>query len=324
MQSPLELAAHPRMAFCMGGLSVNSATSDSLYQSTEAHWTPLASVSLSLEDWGLVQGATLVERLRTVGGKPLDVGPHLDRLRDSAKVLGIQWPDCLTESLVMECVERNRPAHTAEDFAIVILLTPGRTGSPAGQRSPTVIVHSVDLHWAQLAHWYRYGQALITADTRNVPGECWSTHLKTRSRLHYYLADQAAARSSLPYAGAAMLSIDGYVTESSVANILMVEAGQLISPPIDSVLHGLSLRRTLRLAEQLGIPIGYRHITRAAAQAAEALMLTGSSGCLWAVSQLDDTIFADATTHSTFSRLREAWIEDVGIDYVSQAYAALA
>lgn len=282
-------------------------------------WSPIPQVSLALDDWGLVQGATLVERLRTVGGVPLDVDAHLQRLRESAHTLGIHWPSYLDSDLVEQCVVRNRATHAAEDFAVVILLTPGRASqAPAGQL-PTVILHTVDLHWAALAHWYRQGQSLLTATNRNVPGDCWSTHLKTRSRLHYYLADQQAASSSAPYAGAAMLSLAGHLTESSVANLLVIDQASLISPPIDSVLHGLSLRRTLRLAQQLDIAVRFEEIPLDFARRSEGILLTGSSGCLWPASHLDDVAFPQPLAGGIFQLLRDAWTEELGIDYVQQA-----
>lgn len=282
-------------------------------------WLPGEELSLALDDWGSVQGATLVERLRTVAGKPLDVDGHLQRLRESAQTLGIRWPQFLGRELIEECVERNREAHNAKDVAVVILLTPGRSGNgPAGQH-PTVILHTIDLHWAALAHWYRHGQALVTAANRNVPGACWSTHLKTRSRLHYFLADQQAATYGEPFAGAAMLSLAGHLTESSVANILVLDGKGLVSPPIGAVLHGLSLRRTLRLAEQLNIPVRFQEVELELARRAQGILLTGTSGCLWPAAQFDDIAFTDPTRNPTFQQLRNAWIEDLGIDYVEQA-----
>ncbi|MGN6133125.1 MAG: aminotransferase class IV [Aureliella sp.] len=288
-------------------------------------WKPLDETALTLDDWGHLQGATLVERMRTVAGRPLDVEGHLQRLRASAEVLRITWPEHLTASLIEQCADRNRAAHrksktgALRDFGVVVLLTPGRASSgPPGSR-PTLILHTTDLHWSGLAHWYQHGQALITASNRNVPGNCWSTHLKTRSRLHYFLADQQAAASGIAHAGAAMCSIDGTLTESSVANILIVDDQGLVSPPIDSVLHGLSLRRTLRLAGQLGIAARFQPISIESARSARAILLTGSSGCLWPASQLDDQRFPSPTADPTFTALRDAWITDIGLDYVQQA-----
>ena len=287
-------------------------------------WAPLDETSMALDDWGLLQGATLVERMRTVAGRPLDAAEHLDRLRSSAKVLGIHWPESLNDSLVEQCVARNESAHRgvdgrSRDFGVVVLLTPGRAGAAPAGHQPTVMAHTADLHWSALAHWYQHGQALVTASNRNVPGACWSPHLKTRSRMHYFLADQQAAASGRAHAGAAMLSLEGHLTESSVANILVVDHHGLISPPIDSVLHGLSLRRTLRLAHRLNIPVRFEPIAISVARSAQAIIMTGSSGCLWPASHLDEIEFSSPSSHDLFTTLRDAWIEDIQLDFPAQA-----
>ena len=287
-------------------------------------WTAIEQTALALDDWGHVQGATLVERMRTVNGRPLDIEGHLTRLRKSAAVLGIHWPVILDTTLVEECISRNRAAHssgrsTERDFGVVILVTPGRASAGPAGHFPTVIIHTADMHWQALAHWYQHGQALLTAHNRNVPSQCWSTHLKTRSRLHYFLADQQAAASGIPHAGAAMLSIDGSLTESSVANILIVGDRGLVSPPIDSVLHGLSLQRTLRLADDLGIETCFAPISIQAARTAKAILMTGSSGCLWPAACLDDISFEMPTENDVFVALRDAWISDIGLDFIDQA-----
>jgi len=282
-------------------------------------WLPSEQVGLALDDWGCLQGATLVERLRTVGGHLLDAPEHLKRLQASAQVLGIQWPASLIEPTLEECVARNRQFHAAPDLGLVVLLTPGRTShGPAGHH-PTVIMHTVDLQWHALADWYSNGQALVTATNRNVPNLCWSSHLKTRSRLHYFLADRQAHQVSSPHGGAVMLSTEGHVTESSVANLLVIDAQGLVAPPLDSVLHGLSLQRTLRLAAQLEIPYRFQPIELADAHRAQGLLLTGSSGCLWPAKSLDEVMFDSPTQHTLYQALRTAWITDVGLDYTAQA-----
>ncbi len=282
-------------------------------------WRPAADVSLSLEDLGSLQGATLVERLRTVAGRPLDVEEHLTRLRESAEHLSIQWPRYLNAALIEECVARNRAVHAAPDFGVVVLLTPGLARNRPLGATPTVIVHTIDLQWQQLSYWYQHGQPLVIAKNRNIPIQCWSPHMKTRSRMHYFMADQQAASSQIPFAGAIMLGLDGHVTESSVANLLVIQGEELISPPIDSVLHGLSLRRTIRLAESQSIPVRFEHITIDTAKSADGLLLTGSSGCLWVASQLDDVTYRSPLENRLYQQLNQAWSSELGVDYVAQA-----
>lgn len=299
--------------------AVDIPATEELHQIGNHRWRPSADVSLSLEDVGSLQGATLVERLRTIAGQPLDVDDHLSRLMRSAEELSIQWPRYLTADLVRQCANQNRPVHSAPDFGIVILLTPGLVRRKPLGSAPTVIIHSVDLHWPQFAHWYQYGQPLVIAANCNVPDKCWSPHIKTRSRMHYFLADRQASTSGLPHAGAVMLSVDGFVTESSVANLMLISGGQLVSPPIESVLHGLSLRRTIRLAEKCGIAVRFEPITLQAAQQGDGILLTGSSGCLWPASQLGDAVYANPTANPIYQQLHRAWVDELGLDYACQA-----
>ncbi len=91
------------------------------------NWLPLSQAALSLDDWGTLQGATLVERLRTVNGRALDCQAHLGRLASSAQVLGIEMPKYLTCKLIEQCIARNRLVYPGIDFGIVVLLTPGHT-----------------------------------------------------------------------------------------------------------------------------------------------------------------------------------------------------
>ncbi|MFO1064364.1 MAG: aminotransferase class IV [Pirellulales bacterium] len=280
---------------------------------------PIDSVGLGLDDWGNLQGAVLVERLRTVCGKPLDIDGHLERLKHGAEVLGIRFPTTLNSALVHECVQRNRHAHAFEDLSVVVLLTPGKTADRPPGCKPTVILHTVDLHWRALSMWYSQGQSLITAENRNVPGNCWPPGIKSRSRMHYYLADRQAAASEFDYAGAVMLDQAGDVTESSTANLLIVESGRIISPPIDSVLQGLSLARTLRLASQLGIDVAFETIPPSRAQQADEVLLTGTSGCIWPAARFNDRVFERASMGLIYRRLCEAWKSDIGIDYIAQA-----
>ncbi len=116
-----------------------------------------------------------------------------------------------------------------------------------------------------------------------------------------------------------MLSTDGFITESSVANLLIVQNQTLVVPPPETVLQGLSLQRTLRLAAQLQIPVQYRCITLTDAKNAEAILMTGTSGCLWPASRLAEDHFHQPTLHPVYLRLQAAWINDLELDYVEQA-----
>ncbi len=285
---------------------------------TQDGWLPSEQVHLALDDWGFVQGAVIVDRLRTCNAVPLDVRSHVDRFLHSCAAVGIQLPAGQDlESLVGQCADRNRGAFEGQDFSIVLVATPGRVGDPRG--GPTVIVYPRAIAWTTLADWFECGQHLIIPEPRNVPTACWSPQIKTRARLQYYLADRQAAEIS-GSAGAVLLDLDQHLTETSAANLIVVEnAKTMVSPPLDRILNGVSLARTLRLAQGVGLEVRCEPISVVRAQAATELLLCGSSGCLWPAASLEGVPFPSVGEGEVFRQLSGLWMDEIGLDYVQQA-----
>lgn len=290
----------------------------------DGRWVTNQETNLPLDDWGVLQGVMLVERVRTYGGKLFQLPKHIARLQDSITAVGIDWKRWANFDLIETC-ERVAAAALemvgdgqdggGPDVGIVILATPGRVHA----NEPTRIVHASELPWKRLAHWYRDGQDLITATIRNVPNECWPVHIKTRSRLHYYLADQQAAQAGTQ-AGAVMFGTRGQVTETSFANLMIVnDQGNILAPRREDVLPGISLELSLSLAAQLGINIRFEDISSEMFQSAREIILTGTNGGVWGACSLDGVKLPEVTSDSVLYRLQESWEKLVGLAYKEQA-----
>jgi branched-subunit amino acid aminotransferase/4-amino-4-deoxychorismate lyase len=143
--------------------------------------------------------------------------------------------------------------------------------------------------------------------------------------LNYFLSDQQAQLESGDGTAAGLLlaateNNELSVTETSAANALIVErtAGgsvKLVSPPQELILGGISLRRTLRLAQQLGLAIRHEPISIARAEAADELLLTGTTGCIWPAAALNERLFTAATAQPVYQALAEAWKQDIDADF---------
>lgn len=285
----------------------------------DGRWVTNQEASLPLDDWGVLQGVMLVERVRTYGGKLFQLPRHIARLQDSVEAVGIAWNRWANFDLTEVCEKVAAAAletvGDGNDIGLVILATPGRVHGT----EPTRIVHASELPWKRLAQWYVQGQDLVTATIRNVPNECWPVHIKTRSRLHYYLADQQAAQAG-PHAGAVMLGTRGQVTETSFANVMMVDAqGDILAPRREDVLPGISLELSLSLAAQLGINVRFEDISSEMFQSAREIILTGTNGGIWGARSLDGVQLPEVTSHSVLYRLQESWEQLVGLAYKEQA-----
>ncbi|GAB5402378.1 MAG: aminotransferase class IV [Aureliella sp.] len=285
-------------------------------------WEPLDRAGLAHDDLGALQGAVIVERLRTVGGRLLDTDLHLKRLVVGVDHIQVQLPSRWDVTSIADEVARRAVDLLQTDVSVVIVVTPGRVGGDA----PTLVVHASPIPWNRLVAWYRGGQRVVTARNRNVPSACWPIQLKNRSRMHYFLADQnarqfaeSAGQSGARFAGGLLCDLAGNLTETSTANVLLLEGESLVSPPMDSILDGISLKRTVRLARELGMRVEHAEVSPQRARSANALVLCGTLGCIWAAASLDNHEFDAADQNDLFSNLQKAWQDDIGLDFVAQA-----
>lgn len=300
----------------------------------EGRFIPASEARIPIYDAGFALGATVTEQLRTFGGRLFRLQDHLERLGHSLEITGrplataggAQPAMTLADigRVAEELVERNyQLVAPGSDLALVMFVTPGPHPSlvePEGavERAPLVCLHTLELPFKRWAEKYRRGERLVTTDVRQVPASCWPPELKCRSRMHYFLADSKAAAID-PGARALLLDQSGHVTEASTANILYCQDGGLVTPPQDSVLHGISLAETLRLAEGLDISLTERAMTVADVAAAQEVLLTSTPFCILPVTRLNGRPIGSGKPGAIYERLLGAWNEAVGLDIAQQA-----
>lgn len=284
---------------------------------------PVDSVAIGLSDAGFVQGATVAEQVRTFGGRPFRLEEHLNRLARSLEIVGVDPGLSLAqmaevaEQVVAHNYELNDPRH---ELGLAIFVTPGAYASFAsdGMASPTVCLHTYRLPVERWRQTYLEGQPLVTSSFRQVPAACWPSELKCRSRMHYYLADREAERKQ-PGARALLLDLEGFVTETAMANIVAYRQDSgLIAPPTTGVLPGISLAMLGELALNLDIAWQETRLTVDDLLAADEVLLTSTPWCLNAVSTLDGQPIGGGKPGPIYARLLNAWGAYVGADLLKQ------
>ena len=303
-------------------------------------WLPFRELTWSVTDFGTTQGAMLVERLRTFDGKLVDVDDHLSRLAHGAEILGIPLLAHVAElkELCDHLVRKNRGFIDQQgDLGLVLLISPGDPGVDCRETlTPTILGHVSPLPFSRLLKWYQFGADLHFSTVRNVPAECWSPSIKTRSRLQYYLADH---RDNAPLADpdssaiekawhssrksnsiAVLLSTNGYVTETSISNLLVLgKDGVLRSPPLKDILWGVSLKTVCELAKSIDQPVEFADLHPSAILEAKEILMTGSTGCLWSAVSVEGRSIGDGRPGLLCKRLQEAWQQKIGFSFMTQA-----
>lgn len=232
---------------------------------------------LSVDDIGFRQAVTVVERLRTYGGKPFEVSAHLDRWQHSLEtccILGV--PTCeQVASLLRELITRNASVIQGE-VGVTMFATPGLSDVA----DATFGLHLNHLDDARSARRCQHGQPLVVTEVMQPDEECWSRSIKVRSRLHYYRADLMARAEHLD-AGGVLIDRDGTVTETSIANLAIVEAGRISSPPAFQVLRGVTQSVIEQLAAEASIPWQKERLTVERLSNADEVLLMGTDTGLW-------------------------------------------
>jgi branched-subunit amino acid aminotransferase/4-amino-4-deoxychorismate lyase len=285
---------------------------------------PAAEAHLPLNDAGFIFGATVTDLCRTFGHQLFRLPDHLARFRRSCTSARIPQPrgDAELSRIATELVEHNGRLLAAEhDLALVMFATPGpvgyylgRPGGP-GDGPPTLCMHTFPLPLERYARLFREGARLVIPPTRHVPAACVDPRVKQRSRLHWWLAEREA-HALVPGSSALLLDAAGHVTETAAANLLVVRAGTVLSPPRDTVLAGVSLQTVEEVCGELGLPFAERPVGVHDCVTADEAFLSCTSYCLAPVRQIDGVDLP--CPGPVYERLLAAWSARVGLDIRGQ------
>jgi branched-chain amino acid aminotransferase len=89
------------------------------------------------------------------------------------------------------------------------------------------------------------------------------------------------------YDEAILLDSSGFVAEASGENVFMVRGGELRTPPLQTVLEGITRASLIELARDKGIAVAETTITRDELYVADEVFLTGTAAELTPVREID-------------------------------------
>ncbi|MBA3315183.1 MAG: aminotransferase class IV [Planctomycetaceae bacterium] len=277
---------------------------------------PLKDASLSVFDAGVTSGASVTERLRTFRHQPFLLDEHLDRLCAAANAafVPLREPTEGMRSIIHHVVEGNAAnLPTEHDLAISVFATDGVAGEPS------LCVHAAPISAPQYANSYELGIALTTPNLLAMPGDVLSPQIKTRSRLHWHIADRQADRIET---GSKALLVDreNYITETSTGNVFIVRGRQLMTPRRTRTLHGISQAYMMRLAADLTLSVAEADLRVDDVLSSDEAFVTSSIYCVLPVVRLNQGRIADGKPGGVFREVLAAWSERVGVDIAGQMW----
>jgi D-alanine transaminase len=263
----------------------------------DGSFLPIAEAKVSVLDRGFIYGDGVYEVVPVYAREPYRLPQHLARLQRSLDGIRLANPhrDAEWEAIIRELVARQ----PFEDQAVYFQVTRGAAkrdhAFPKGV-PPTVFMMSNPLPLPSREQ-VENGVAVVTAED----GRWLHCDLKTISLLGNVLARQFAVDRD---AVEAVLFRDGYLTEASASNVLIVKGGRVVAPPKDNmILPGITYDATLELARDGGLPFEVRPVAREEALAADEMWLSSSTKEVLAVTTLDGKPFAGGRPGPVFREM---------------------
>ena len=258
---------------------------------------PLEDAKVSVLDRGFIYGDGVYEVVPVYHRQPFRLAQHLARLQRSLDGIRLVNPHTEAEwsAIIAELIARQPFDQQGVYFQVTRGVAKRDHAFPVGV-PPTVFMMSNPLATPP-AELIERGVAAITA-----PDERWlRCDLKTISLLGNVLARQFAADHG---AVEAVMFRDGYLSEASASNVLVVRQGKIVAPPKDNlILPGITYDATIELAREGGLPFEMRPVTRDEALAADEMWLSSSTKEVLAVTTLDGKPFAGGRPGPMFKRM---------------------
>ncbi len=267
-------------------------------------YRPLSEPAMPAEDRGLQFADAIYEVVLVYGGGLIDEAYHLDRLERSLGELGILMPMSRPALGVVarEVIRRNR----IRDGIVYMQISRGTAPRNAAP-FPTGLVPNVIMTARRVAP-PDPAASVEGIGVKTVPDIRWRRRdIKTTALLPNAWAKQRALEAG--FKDAWQVDDDGYVTEGSSSNAWIVTKDkQLVTRPRShDILWGVTCRRVLELAAELGLSLVERPFTVAEAKAASEAFLTSASSYVLPVTRIDDASIGNGRAGSVTMALAERY-----------------
>jgi branched-chain amino acid aminotransferase len=234
---------------------------------------------------------------------------HVERLFGSAHVLDMAMP-FTPDAIVRACIDTVRANRlTACYLRPIAFMGDGEMGLAATPGTRVAIAA-----WPWGAYLGEDGLAKgVRLKTSSFARFHPNTMLTKAKAVGHYVNSILAAREArgLGYDEALMLDVDGYVSEASGENLFIVTKGVVRTPPLPTVLAGITRASVLALLADAGIPAREERLTRDEIYLADEAFFTGTAVEVTPVRELDDRRIGTGAPGPITKRLQDLFFRVV-------------
>ncbi|GAA0506185.1 4-amino-4-deoxychorismate lyase [Saccharopolyspora subtropica] len=259
------------------------------------------------DDLGVMRGDGIFETILVVNREPRELGPHLDRLERSARLMQMRLPERTAWQRAVRAVIDAWPWDTAGQMALKLVCTRGIDG---GDGTPNGFAMGMTIG----ADTIRKRAEGVTAVTLE---RGYATDLMERApwlllsaKTLSYAVNMAALREAEARGADEVIftATDGTVLEGPTSNVVLARGRTLLTtPPSTGILKGTTQGALFRAAEQAGWETRVETFPREALFDSDGVWLASSVRTITQVRAIDGTeLKADADLHAELTRLYES------------------
>ncbi|EPR66838.1 aminotransferase class IV [Cyclobacterium qasimii] len=262
---------------------------------------------ISVFDSGYLVGDGVWEAFRVHGGKLLFIDQHLDRLWQSAKVIGIKLPFSREE--LIKNIHNTLEVNGMKDHVHVrAMITRGIKKTPS--QDPRLTISGPNL--VIIAEYKEadgesknQGISLFTSAIRRGSPDYLDPRLNCHSKLHEVQALIQAIEAGADEA--LMLDINGFVSTCNATNFFMVKGDEVWTSTGAYCMNGITRGNVIKVCAQNGIVCHQKNFSLFDVYGADEAFVTGTFGGLTPVVKIDGKPIGNGGSGPVTTSLRQLY-----------------
>lgn len=244
------------------------------YFSRNGKLAPIEEAVVPLSNIEYQYGFGVYETIRVKEGVPFFLKDHLERLQESARIIGLThtFTQAGIEKSIADLIKKSGK----DTYNLKLLLI--------GGTNPTLSIVPLNPRFSD-KKLYRDGAHFITVEYERA-----FLQAKTLNMLQSYLAYQKA-READAY-DALLINNKGCITEGTRTNFFCIQGRTLISPPENDILPGIMRKAVLQVAKAEGFEFEEKDMRFSDIVASDGAFITSTSSKILPVRSIDSQEFS--------------------------------
>ncbi|MFW5832968.1 MAG: branched-chain amino acid aminotransferase [Pseudomonadota bacterium] len=250
----------------------------------DGEFVPWREAKLHVLSHGLHYASAVFEGERAYGGRVFKLTEHSQRLIDSGRILGFEVPYTAAE------IDAATQAAIAKNGLGDCYVRPiaWRGAEMMGVSAQANRIHVAIAVWEWGAY---YSDLRLTWAPYHRPSPTSAPVHSKAAGLYMICTLSKHAAEAKGFGDALMLDHEGYVAETTGANVFLVMGDTLHTPLPDRFLNGITRRTAIDLAKARGFEVVERRIRPEEIAEADEMFVTGTAAEITPVRALDDLTF---------------------------------